>query len=178
MRGLNFALINFTLRIRYWAIGLHPGAKAFFRFTLYLFLAVFAAESQSLLIAAIIPIFVASLALASFLNGFWMVIHSLLLHLACSSSVTFCGLVCPRLLYQSNFTPALLVFLGSLDCKPVVIAALLSSTSSLVGLSNLCIPAFGPERRQRAYFPVSHRERLLSMSVHQFTRSRPVCIDR
>lgn len=32
-----------------------------------------AAESQSILIAAIIPIFVAVLALAAFMNGFWMV---------------------------------------------------------------------------------------------------------
>lgn len=32
-----------------------------------------AAESQSVLIAAIVPIFVAALALASFANGFWMV---------------------------------------------------------------------------------------------------------
>lgn len=41
-----------------------------------------AAESQSILIAAIIPIFVAALALASFMNGFWMVRIS-----RCSSSV-------------------------------------------------------------------------------------------
>jgi len=61
--------------ISYWAIGLHPGARAFFRFTLYLFLAVMAAESQSVLVAAIIPIFVAALALASFINGFWMCVQ-------------------------------------------------------------------------------------------------------
>jgi hypothetical protein len=45
----------------YWAIGLHPGARHFWRFTLYLFLGVLTAEFQSILIAAIIPIFVASL---------------------------------------------------------------------------------------------------------------------
>lgn len=66
--------------ISYWAIGLHPGATAFFRFTLYLFLGVMAAESQSIFVAAAIPIFVAALALASFINGFWMVIASLLHH--------------------------------------------------------------------------------------------------
>lgn len=65
----------------YWAIGLHSGATAFFRFTLYLFLGVLAAESQSILVAAIVPIFVAALALASFANGFWMV-TAFLLHLA------------------------------------------------------------------------------------------------
>jgi hypothetical protein len=62
---------------RYRAIGLHPGANAFFRFLVYLFLGVLAAEFRSLLIASIVPIFVAALALASFLNGFWMVRYSL-----------------------------------------------------------------------------------------------------
>ncbi|KAG8885259.1 hypothetical protein FRB97_001705 [Tulasnella sp. 331] len=56
----------------YWSIGLHPGATAFFRFLAVLFIAVYAAESQSALVAAIIPIFVAALAIASFMNGFWM----------------------------------------------------------------------------------------------------------
>ncbi|KAL6305126.1 P-loop containing nucleoside triphosphate hydrolase protein [Sparassis latifolia] len=63
--------ISFSL-ICYWAIGLHPGATAFWRFTFFLFLATIAAESQSVLVAAILPIFVASLAVASFMNGFWM----------------------------------------------------------------------------------------------------------
>ncbi|KAH9935196.1 P-loop containing nucleoside triphosphate hydrolase protein [Epithele typhae] len=58
--------------LSYWSIGLHPGAGPFFRFLGILFLAVYAAESQSALIAAMVPIFVAALALASFLNGFWM----------------------------------------------------------------------------------------------------------
>lgn len=57
----------------YWAIGLHPGASHFFKFLIYVYLAVFAAESQSLLLAAAVPIFVAALALASFINGALMV---------------------------------------------------------------------------------------------------------
>ncbi|KAG9039437.1 hypothetical protein FRB95_010726 [Tulasnella sp. JGI-2019a] len=56
----------------YWSIGLHPGATPFFRFLAVLFFAVYTAESQSVLVAAVIPIFVAALAIASFLNGFWM----------------------------------------------------------------------------------------------------------
>ncbi|KAG9015259.1 hypothetical protein FRB95_010725 [Tulasnella sp. JGI-2019a] len=56
----------------YWSIGLHPGATPFFRFLAVLFLAVYTAESQSAVVAAAIPIFVAALAIASFLNGFWM----------------------------------------------------------------------------------------------------------
>lgn len=58
---------------RYFAIGLNPGATNFFRFLIYLFLGVFAAESQSMVVAAAIPIFVAALAIASFMNGFLMV---------------------------------------------------------------------------------------------------------
>ena len=57
----------------YWAIGLHSGAVPFFRFLLFLFLGVYIAEAQSVLVAAVLPIFVAALAVASFLNGFWMV---------------------------------------------------------------------------------------------------------
>lgn len=56
----------------YWSIGLHPGATAFFRFLGVLFLAVYTAESQSAVVAAALPIFVAALSVASFLNGFWM----------------------------------------------------------------------------------------------------------
>lgn len=56
----------------YWSIGLHDGAVPFFRWLAFLYLGVLAAEMQSLLIAALVPIFVAALALAAFLNGFWM----------------------------------------------------------------------------------------------------------
>ncbi|GAA5834755.1 hypothetical protein JCM3766R1_003228 [Sporobolomyces carnicolor] len=58
--------------IIYWSIGMNPGATHFFRFLVYLFLALYTAESQSLLVAAIFPLFVAALAIASFANGLWM----------------------------------------------------------------------------------------------------------
>jgi ABC-type multidrug transport system ATPase subunit len=61
--------------IIYWAIGLHPGAAHFFRFLIFLFLALFAAETQAMLVAAIVPIFVAALALTAFMNGFWMCVQ-------------------------------------------------------------------------------------------------------
>lgn len=64
--ALSFALLC------YWSIGLHPGAESFFRWLVFLYLGVLAAEMQSLLVAAILPVFVASLAIAAFLNGFWM----------------------------------------------------------------------------------------------------------
>ncbi|KAJ7055552.1 P-loop containing nucleoside triphosphate hydrolase protein [Mycena amicta] len=58
--------------ISYWAIGLHSGAPAFFRFLAFLYLAILAAESQVQIVAALMPIFVASLAIGAFVNGFWM----------------------------------------------------------------------------------------------------------
>ncbi|KAJ6457693.1 P-loop containing nucleoside triphosphate hydrolase protein [Mycena sanguinolenta] len=61
----------FTL-ISYWAIGLHHGGPAFFRFVAFLYLAILVAESQMLVIAALMPIFVAALAIGAFVNGFWM----------------------------------------------------------------------------------------------------------
>ncbi|GAA6059398.1 hypothetical protein JCM10212_003630 [Sporobolomyces blumeae] len=61
----------YTLII-YWSIGMNPGATHFFRFLVYLFLALYTAESQSLVVAAWIPLFVAALAIASFANGLWM----------------------------------------------------------------------------------------------------------
>ncbi|KZW00496.1 P-loop containing nucleoside triphosphate hydrolase protein [Exidia glandulosa HHB12029] len=64
----------FTI-ISYWSIGLHPGGEHFFKFLAVLYLAVYTAESQSLLVAAGVPIFVAALAIASFLNGFWMCVQ-------------------------------------------------------------------------------------------------------
>lgn len=63
--------VLFTV-ICYWAIGLRGGAPAFFRFLGFLFLALFAAESQVVIIASLIPIFVAALAITAFINGFWM----------------------------------------------------------------------------------------------------------
>ncbi|KJA13638.1 hypothetical protein HYPSUDRAFT_72940 [Hypholoma sublateritium FD-334 SS-4] len=58
--------------ICYWAIGLHSGAAPFFRFISFLFLAIFTAETQALIVASLLPIFVAALAITSFINGFWM----------------------------------------------------------------------------------------------------------
>ncbi|KAF9043399.1 P-loop containing nucleoside triphosphate hydrolase protein [Panaeolus papilionaceus] len=63
--------VVFTL-ICYWAIGLHPGAAAFFRFVGFLFLPLLVAESQAAVVASLLPVFVAALAIAAFLNGFWM----------------------------------------------------------------------------------------------------------
>lgn len=58
--------------ISYFAIGLHPGAGAFFRFLAFLYLSLLCAEAQVVLVAALLPVFVAALAISAFLNGFWM----------------------------------------------------------------------------------------------------------
>ncbi|KAF8895949.1 P-loop containing nucleoside triphosphate hydrolase protein [Mucidula mucida] len=67
-----FLCTLFFSLIMYWAVGLHPGARPFFRFLAFLLLAIMAAESQVLIIASLIPIFVAALAIGAFMNGFWM----------------------------------------------------------------------------------------------------------
>ncbi|KAI9349859.1 P-loop containing nucleoside triphosphate hydrolase protein [Zopfochytrium polystomum] len=59
----------------YYAVGLNPPASKFFQFVAYLFLATYAAESQVVLVASALPIFVAALAIASFANGFWMCVQ-------------------------------------------------------------------------------------------------------
>ncbi|KAF8316101.1 P-loop containing nucleoside triphosphate hydrolase protein [Clavulina sp. PMI_390] len=61
--------------ICYWAIGLHPGVNQFFRFLSFLFIAIYTAEAQAVFVAAALPIFVAALAIASFLNGLWMCVQ-------------------------------------------------------------------------------------------------------
>lgn len=58
--------------IMYWGIGLNSGAAPVFRYIGFLFLSIYVAESQVLLITALLPIFVAALAVSAFLNGFWM----------------------------------------------------------------------------------------------------------
>lgn len=67
-----FACVMLFALVCYWAVGLHSGGTAFFRFVSFLFLAILAAESQVLVIAALLPVFVAALAIGAFMNGFWM----------------------------------------------------------------------------------------------------------
>ncbi|KAJ7302557.1 hypothetical protein DFH08DRAFT_1089756 [Mycena albidolilacea] len=71
MPFLGVYTLLFTL-ISYWAIGLHPGGRAFFRFLAFWYLATPAAESQMLVVAALMPMFVAALAIGAFVNRFWM----------------------------------------------------------------------------------------------------------
>ena len=74
------ASVLFTL-IAYWAVPLRPGAKVWFRFLSTLFISVYVAETQSILIASVVPIFVASLALVAFANGLWMSVQGYFIRL-------------------------------------------------------------------------------------------------
>ncbi|KAF9519008.1 hypothetical protein BS47DRAFT_1337557 [Hydnum rufescens UP504] len=64
--------------IGYWAVGLKSNGFAFCRFVVYVFLGMYAAEAQALLVAAIIPDFVGALAGVGFLIGFWMCVEGFL----------------------------------------------------------------------------------------------------
>ncbi|KAF9504510.1 hypothetical protein BS47DRAFT_1374383 [Hydnum rufescens UP504] len=64
--------------IAYWAIGLKSNGWAFWRFVLFLFLAVYAAEAQALAVAAVIPSFIGALAGVGFLTGFWLSVQGFL----------------------------------------------------------------------------------------------------
>lgn len=58
--------------IAYWLSNFDPSVDAFFRWVMWLFLDLVAAESLVVLMSAIFPIFVVSLALVAFANGLWM----------------------------------------------------------------------------------------------------------
>ena len=56
--------LSFCL-VTYWLMHLNPSATAFFRYLCFLFLDLIAAESLVVLVAALVPIFVAALALTT-----------------------------------------------------------------------------------------------------------------
>ncbi|CAG8487417.1 8826_t:CDS:2 [Ambispora leptoticha] len=59
--------------VTYSAVGLHNDGKNAILFIVYMFLCLNVAEAMVCFIASIIPIFIASLAITAFANGFWMV---------------------------------------------------------------------------------------------------------
>lgn len=68
--------------IAYPMIGLRSGGDAFGKFLLVLFLALYTVESIVVAVSAAIPIFVVSLALSSFLNGFFFVVQGYFVRLS------------------------------------------------------------------------------------------------
>jgi ABC-type multidrug transport system permease subunit len=72
MVALSFSLIVF------WLANLSHESHGFAVFTLWLFIDLLAAESMVVLVAAIVPQFVTSLALVSFANGLWLAVGGFL----------------------------------------------------------------------------------------------------
>ncbi|OBA22637.1 P-loop containing nucleoside triphosphate hydrolase protein [Metschnikowia bicuspidata var. bicuspidata NRRL YB-4993] len=64
---ITYFMCNFTL-----------SARGFFMYVLYLFINLLAAESLTILIATIFPVFVVALALTAFANGLWMAVGGFL----------------------------------------------------------------------------------------------------
>eukprot|EP00298_Acanthocystis_sp_HF-20_P005623 c15728_g1_i2.p1 GENE.c15728_g1_i2~~c15728_g1_i2.p1 ORF type:complete len:628 (-),score=145.66 c15728_g1_i2:74-1957(-) len=66
-----FISLCFTA-VAYPLMNLREGADQFFSFLLYLYLALFVAESLASAVSAIVPFFVGSLTITAFLNGFFL----------------------------------------------------------------------------------------------------------
>lgn len=65
---------SFTAVAYYW-IGLNPALNQFLTYLTFLFLALYVAESMVVFVSTLIPIFVAALTIASFMNGFFMIVQ-------------------------------------------------------------------------------------------------------
>ncbi|KAK0388905.1 hypothetical protein NLU13_2482 [Sarocladium strictum] len=64
--------------VTYWLSNFRPSADGFFRWVLWLFLDLVAAESLVVLVSSIFPIFVVALAVTAFANGLWMCVNGFL----------------------------------------------------------------------------------------------------
>lgn len=74
---LFFISLMFAI-VTYFMCNFRHSGSGFFMYVLYLFLDLVAAESLTILIATIFPIFVVSLALTAFANGLWMAVGGFL----------------------------------------------------------------------------------------------------
>lgn len=64
--------------VAYWLTGFRSNADAFWIWVMWLYLDLLAAESLVIFISALIPIFVAALAITAFANGLWMCVGGFL----------------------------------------------------------------------------------------------------
>jgi ABC-type multidrug transport system permease subunit len=78
--GLPFLFIFALLFsvVTYWLTGFRAGGSAFFRWVLWLFLDLIAAESLVVLVSSIFNVFVVALAVTAFANGLWMCVDGFL----------------------------------------------------------------------------------------------------
>lgn len=74
---LFFISVLFSI-IAYWLVSFHDTATAFFYFIMWLTLDLWAAESLVVLITALIPNGIVSLAITAFANGLWMAVGGFL----------------------------------------------------------------------------------------------------
>ena len=73
-----FAIALLFSVVEYWLTGFRADGSAFFKWVLWLFLDLLAAESLVVLVTSIFNIFVVSLALTAFANGLWMCVDGFL----------------------------------------------------------------------------------------------------
>ena len=64
--------------VAYWLSNFRPDATAFFRWNMWLFLDLVAAESLVVLVSSVFDIFVVALAITAFANGLWMCVGGFL----------------------------------------------------------------------------------------------------
>lgn len=78
--GLPFLFIITILFsvVEYWLSGFRPDAATFFKWVLWLFLDLVAAESLVVLVSSVFDIFVVALAVTAFANGLWMCVDGFL----------------------------------------------------------------------------------------------------
>jgi hypothetical protein len=69
--------VVFSLLV-YFLSNFRPDGSAFFKFVLWLFLDLIAAESLVVLVSSIFPVFVVALAITAFANGLWMCVDGFL----------------------------------------------------------------------------------------------------
>ena len=64
--------------VEYWLTNFYPTAHAFWKWVLWLFLDLIAAESLVVLVSSVFPVFVVALAVTAFANGLWMCVDGFL----------------------------------------------------------------------------------------------------
>lgn len=73
-----FAIALLFSVVAYWLIGFRADASTFFKWVLWLFLDLIAAESLVVLVSSIFNVFVVALAITAFANGLWMCVDGFL----------------------------------------------------------------------------------------------------
>lgn len=136
--------------VTYFMCNFRHNANGFFMYVLYLFLDLTAAESLTILVATIAPIFVVALALTAFLNGLWMAVGGFLVQANVLNKFwyyTFYWIDYQRYVFQGmmfNQFKQTVYTCGS-DCKCMYPSSL-ESVCQLDGRAVLSALGYGKER--------------------------------